>query len=101
MASPIFLSTDAPIQIKTEKYELSGLVGRVISLNHHRYDGSNDRYKVIAETPTTISVQRLQQDTFNPNKYYLTDEINKFHDRIGIDDGPPSKGRKITVYLTL
>lgn len=96
--SIIHLSNTSPTCIKTVKYSPSGLVGRIVSINHRHYDGTKDRYKVLSETPTTLSVIRLQQDTYNPNKYYLTDEKNKFHGII--HKGALTKGRTVKVYET-
>jgi hypothetical protein len=39
---------------------------------------------------------RLQPDQYNNNKFYVTDELNKWHGIIG--DGLFSKGRQIFVY---
>ena len=53
-------------------------------------------FKFISETPTTISGIRLQQDQYDNNKFYVTDEKNKWYGII--TDGSLTKGRYIYVY---
>jgi hypothetical protein len=53
-------------------------------------------FKFIEETDTSFSGIRLQQDTYDNNKFYLTDEKNKWHGII--KDGSFSKGRWIYVF---
>ena len=53
-------------------------------------------FKFISETSTTISGIRLQQDQYDNNKFYVTDEKNKWHGII--TDGSLTKGRWIYVY---
>jgi hypothetical protein len=53
-------------------------------------------FKFIKETPTSISGIRLQQDQYDNNKFYVTDEKNKWHGII--TDGTLTKGRWIYVY---
>ena len=53
-------------------------------------------FKFISESSTTISGIRLQQDQYNNNKFYVTDEKNKWHGII--TDGSLTKGRWIYVY---
>lgn len=53
-------------------------------------------FKFISETPTTISGIRLQQDQYDNNKFYVTNEKNKWHGIIS--DGSFKKGRWIYVY---
>jgi len=53
-------------------------------------------FKFTTETLTGFGGIRLQQDQFNNNKFYVTDELNKWH---GINaDGNFSKGRQVFVY---
>ena len=53
-------------------------------------------FKFTTETPSGFGGLRLQQDQFNNNKFYVTDEINKWH---GINkDGRFSKSRQVFVY---
>lgn len=52
--------------------------------------------KLISETLTSFSGIRLQQDSFNNKKFYLTDEKNKWHGIIS--DGSFGKGRIIYVF---
>jgi len=53
-------------------------------------------FKFISESNTTISGIRLQQDIYDNNKFYVTDEKNKWHGII--TDGSLTKGRYIYVY---
>lgn len=53
-------------------------------------------FKFISESNTTISGIRLQQDQYDNNKFYVTDEKNKWHGIIA--DGSLTKGRYIYVY---
>lgn len=53
-------------------------------------------FKFISETLTTFSGIRLQQDQYDNNKFYVTDEKNKWHGIIS--DGSFTKGRWIYVY---
>ena len=53
-------------------------------------------FKFISESSTTISGVRLQQDQYDNNKFYVTDEKNKWHGLI--TDGSLTKGRWIYVY---
>ena len=53
-------------------------------------------FKFISESSTTISGVRLQQDQYDNNKFYVTDEKNKWHGII--TDGSLTKGRWIYVY---
>ena len=53
-------------------------------------------FKIISESHTTISGIRLQQDLYDNNKFYVTDEKNKWHGII--TDGSLTKGRYIYVY---
>ena len=46
--------------------------------------------------PTTISGIRIQQDQYDNNKFYITDEKNKWHGII--TDGSLTKRRYIYVY---
>ena len=53
-------------------------------------------FKFITESSTSISGFRLQQDQYDNNKFYVTDEKNKWHGII--TDGSLTKGRWIYVY---
>ena len=52
-------------------------------------------FKFISESSTSISGIRLQQDQYDNNKFYVTDEKNKWHGII--TDGSLTKGRWIYV----
>ena len=52
-------------------------------------------FKFISESSTSISGIRLQQDQYDNNKFYVTDEKNKWHGII--TDGSLTKGRLIYV----
>ena len=53
-------------------------------------------FKFISESSTSISGIRLQQDQYDNNKFYVTDEKNKWHGII--TDSSLTKGRWIYVY---
>ena len=53
-------------------------------------------FKCTSETIKTISGIRLQKDQYDNNKFYVTNEKNKWHGII--TDGPFTKGRWIYVY---
>ena len=53
-------------------------------------------FKFDSETATTISGIRLQPDQYDNNKFYVTNEKNRWHGII--TDGPFTKGRWIYVY---
>ena len=53
-------------------------------------------FKFISESSTTISGVRLQQDQYDNNKFYVTDELNKWHGII--TDGSLTKGRQVFVF---
>lgn len=52
-------------------------------------------FQLTEETNTTFGGYRLQQDSYTPNKFYVTDEKNKWHGVLS--DGPLTKGRKLYV----
>ena len=76
--------------------------GQYLNLNNKicmiEIPSKNERiyFKFISETETSFSGIRLQQDQYNPKKFYLTDEKNKWHGII--NDGPFTKGRWINVF---
>ena len=53
-------------------------------------------FKFTAQTQYGFGGIRLQQDQYDNNKFYVTDELNKWHGIIG--DGLFSKGRQVFVY---
>ena len=53
-------------------------------------------FMFVSETPKTISGIRLQQDQYDNNKFYVTNEKNKWHGII--KDGSFTKGRWMYVY---
>jgi hypothetical protein len=53
-------------------------------------------FKFTEETDTSFGGIRLQQDSYDNNKFYLTDEKNKWHGII--KNGAFSKGRKIYIF---
>jgi hypothetical protein len=94
MSNIIYLSDDYTY-IQTKKGEILNLNNRIckvkiLSKNEWIY------FKLIGETNTSFSGIRLQQDQYNNNKFYLTDEKNKWHGII--TDGSFSKGRWIYVF---
>ena len=52
-------------------------------------------FQLTEETPTTFGGYRLQQDSYDANKFYVTNEKNKWHGVL--TDGPLSKGRRFYV----
>ena len=94
MSNVIYLSNECSY-IKTTQGESLHLINRICKVE---IQGKNEfiYFKLIEETNTTFSGIRLQQDQYDNNKFYLTDEKNKWH---GINrDGSFSKGRWIYVY---
>ena len=95
MSNIIYIS-DEFIYIQTKKYEALNLNNRICKVE---IPSKNEwiYFKLIEETNTSFSGIRLQQDQYNNNKFYLTDEKNKWHGII--TDGSFSKGRWIYVYI--
>lgn len=87
--------TDDFTYIRTTKGELLNLNNRICMVE---IPNKNERiyFKLVSETPTSFSGIRLQQDTYNKKKFYLTDEKNEWH---GIITGKSfTKGRWIYVF---
>lgn len=53
-------------------------------------------FKFTAQKRYGFGGLRLQQDQYDNNKFYVTDELNKWHGII--DNGLFSKGRQVFVY---
>ena len=53
-------------------------------------------FKFTSQEPYGFGGLRLQQDQHDNNKFYVTDELNKWHGIIG--NGLFSKGRQVFVY---
>ncbi len=94
MSNVIYLSNNI-IHIQTKQGEMLGLNNSICKVE---IPSKNEciYFKFIDETDTTFSGIRLQQDQYNSNKFYLTDEKNKWHGII--TDGSFTKGRWIYVY---
>jgi hypothetical protein len=90
----IYLS-DTFSHIHTMKGELLNLNNRICMVeipSKHTFI----YFKLISETETSFSGIRLQQDTYDNKKFYLTNERNKWHGIIS--DGAFTKGRWIYVF---
>lgn len=94
MEHVIYLS-DEYSHIRTTPGELLNLNNRICMVE---IPSKNERiyFKIISETNTSFSGIRLQQDQYNNQKFYLTDEKNKWHGIIC--DGAFTKGRWIYVF---
>ena len=94
MSHVVYLSNESSV-VKTKINETLNLVNKICKVkilkkNKWIY------FKFDSETNTGFSGFRLQQDQYDNNKFYVTDEINEWHGVIS--DGPFIKGRWITVY---
>ena len=91
---PIYV-TDHVVHIRTIQGELLNLNDRIcmveIPSKHERI-----YFKFVSETFTSFSGIRLQQDSYDKNKFYVTNEKNKWHGIIS--DGSFTKGRWIYVF---
>lgn len=94
MAHVVYLPNEYSV-VKTEKYVTLNLQNRICKVE---IPSKNESiyFKFISETPTSISGIRLQQDHYDNNKFYVTDEKNKWHGII--TDGSLTKGRWICLY---
>ena len=81
--------------VKTNQHVTLNLQNRICKVE---IPSKNERiyFKFISESSTSISGIRLQQDQYDNNKFYVTDEKNKWHGII--TDGSLTKGRLIYVY---
>ena len=81
--------------VKTNQHVTLNLQNRICKVE---IPSKNERiyFKFISESSTSISGIRLQQDQYDNNKFYVTDEKNKWHGII--TDGSLTKGRWIYVY---
>ena len=94
MSNVVYLSNESSL-VKTKENETLNLVDKICKVkilkrNEWIY------FKFISETPKTFSGIRLQQDQYDNNKFYVTNEKNKWHGVIS--DGAFHKGRWIIVY---
>ena len=94
MSNIIYLPNEC-MYIQTKKNEPLNLNNKICKVE---IPSKNEwiYFKFIEETNTSFSGIRLQQDQYNNNKFYLTDEKNKWHGII--TDGSFSKGRWIYVF---
>ena len=81
--------------LKTNQHVTLNLQNRICKVEIER---KNEwiYFKFISESSTKFSGVRLQQDQYDNNKFYVTDEKNKWHGLI--TDGSLTKGRWIYVY---
>jgi len=90
----VYIKETNPTQVKTVIGENLNLNGRICKI--HFVEKDVWMYlKIVSETLTSFSCVRLQQDQYNDQKFYVTDEKNKFHGII--NDGSLTKGR--IIYL--
>ena len=93
MNNIIYLQKE-PLHIKTLPHEMLNLNNRICKL----YVPSKKEwiyFKLVEETNTTFSGIRLQSDRYNNQKFYLTDEKNRWHGILA--DQAFSKGRWIYI----
>ena len=82
--------------VRTKKgVELVGLHGKTCRVQIER-TGKWLYFKFTVQKPYGFGGFRLQQDEYDDNKFYVTDELNKWHGIIG--NGLLSKGRQVFVY---
>jgi len=94
MSHIVYLSNDSFV-IKTKKNETLDFVNKICKVKITKRDVWV-YFIFIAETASGFSGIRLQQDQYDSNKFYVTEEKNKWHGLVS--DGVFIKGRWITVY---
>jgi hypothetical protein len=94
MSHIVYLEGEASL-VKTKRGVELNLDGKICKV---KIEETNEwlYFKFTTHSNTTFGGIRLQQDQYDNNKFYLTDELNKWH---GINqDGAFSKGRQVFVY---
>jgi hypothetical protein len=81
--------------VKTKEHEPLNLVNKICKVKISKKEVWI-YFKFISETATGFSCIRLQQDQYDNNKFYVTNEKNKWHGIVS--DGAFHKGRLIYVY---
>ena len=93
MNNIIYLQKE-PLHLKTLPHEMLNLNNKICKL----YVPNKKEwiyFKLVEETNTTFSGIRLQSDRYNNQKFYLTDEKNRWHGILA--DQAFSKGRWIYI----
>jgi len=94
MSHIVYLEGEASL-VKTKRGVELNLDGKICKV---KIEETNEwlYFKFTTHSKATFGGIRLQQDQYDNNKFYLTDELNKWH---GINaDGAFSKGRQVFVY---
>ncbi len=94
MSNVVYLSNEFD-RIKTDQDVMLNLQNRICKI----YIKSKQEwiyFKVASETAKTLSGYRLQRDQYDNNKFYVTDEKNKWYGII--TDGSFTKGRWMDIY---
>jgi len=94
MSHIVYLSNESFV-VKTKENKALNLVNKICKVKIVKRDVWV-YFIFIAETASGFSGIRLQQDQYDSNKFYVTEEKNKWHGLVS--DGAFSKGRCITVY---
>ena len=95
MSHIIYLEGEASL-VKTKRGVDLNLDGKICKVGIGKETKYWLYFKFTEQTSDTFGGLRLQQDQYDKNKFYLTDELNKWH---GINaDGAFSKGRQVFVY---
>jgi uncharacterized protein YgiM (DUF1202 family) len=94
MDNIIYLNQE-PSLVKTRLHEMLNLNNKICKL-YVRNKNEWIYFKLVEETPTTFSGIRLQPDQYNSQKFYLTDEKNKWNGILA--DQAFTKSRRIYVY---
>jgi len=93
MDNIIYLNQE-PSLVKTRLHEMLNLNNKICKL-YVRNKNEWIYFKLVEETNTTFSGIRLQSDRYNNQKFYLTDERNRWHGILA--DQAFSKGRWIYI----
>jgi len=94
MSKVIYLQNE-PLLMKSKQGETLNLKNKVCKV-YITKSKESIYFLFTEETKTTFGGIRLQRDQYNNNKFYVTDEKNKWH---GVNrDGSFTKGRDIYVY---
>jgi len=94
MSHIVYLSNESFV-VKTKENETLNLANKICKVKIVKRDVWV-YFIFISESPKTFSGIRLQQDQYDSNKFYVTEEKNKWHGLVR--DGAFHKGRRITVY---
>ena len=97
MSHIVYLSSNPfdVTRVRTKENETLNLVNKICKVKICKKDVWI-YFKFISESSKTFSGIRLQQDQYDNNKFYVTDEKNKWNGLVS--DGAFHKGRQIFVY---